>query len=263
MNMLLCSISNKINKSTRSCIYCGKSYIKKDCFEKHMLICELKHNSRKNFEEDEIIVPSQKIMFKMLLELGQKYNRIEEKIEEINKWVVKKKKKINMIEWLNTNITPIIVFDKLFDKISITEEDIKFLLQNSVHDTFNEIFSRTIYNVSETENPIFAFIQKVNVFYIYDLIDGIGTWIELPREGLIKFLNKVHKKVVKVFYDWKLKHSNEVKQSDTFALMCDKTLVKLMSVDFKVEGTLNKIRNLMYSHMKTDMKALVEYEFEF
>jgi len=263
MNMLLSSIIQKNSKSTRCCIYCGKSYVKKDCFEKHMLICELKHNSRKNFEEDEIVIPSQKIIFKMLLELGQKYNRIEEKIEEINKWVVKKKKKINMIEWLNSNITPIIVFDKLIDKICIIEEDIKFLLQNSIFDTFNEIFSRTIYNVSETENPIFAFVQKANIFYIFDSIDSKNIWSELPREGLIKFLNKVHKKIVKVFCDWKKEHANEVKQSDNFALMCDKTLLKLMGTDFKVESTLNKIRNLMYSHMKTDMKALVEYEFEF
>ena len=49
----------------------------------------------------------------MLLELGQKYNRLEEKVDEMSKWITKKKKKINILEWLNTNITPIISFDKL------------------------------------------------------------------------------------------------------------------------------------------------------
>ena len=262
MHKLTSDIPNRIKQPARCCIHCGKSYVKRDSLDKHLLMCELIH-SKKYTEEEEIIIPSQKIMYKMLLELGQKYNRLEEKIDEINKWVVKKKKKINMIEWLNTNITPIIVFDNLLDKIIVTEEDVKFLLQNTFNDTLNEIFSRTIYNFSETENPIFAFVQKANVFYIYDLIDGIGTWTELSREKLVKFLNKIHIKVVQVFYNWKTANIKEVKSNDSFATICDKTMVKIMSVEFKAESTLNKIRNLMYTNMKTDMKALVEYEFEF
>ena len=37
----------------------------------------------------------------------------------------------------------------------------------------------------------------------------------------------------------------------------------MMSVDFRQETILGKIRTNMYGRMKTDMKALVEYEFEF
>jgi hypothetical protein len=36
-----------------------------------------------------------------------------------------------------------------------------------------------------------------------------------------------------------------------------------MNIDFKQEAIFIKIRNIMYTKMKTDMKALVEYEFEF
>jgi hypothetical protein len=36
-----------------------------------------------------------------------------------------------------------------------------------------------------------------------------------------------------------------------------------MSVDFKNDTILSKIRNAMYNKIKTDMKVLVEYEFEF
>ena len=45
--------------------------------------------------------------------------------------------------------------------------------------------------------------------------------------------------------------------------MYDKTLVKIMSVEFKQQSILSKVRINMFSRMKTDMKALVEYEFEF
>ena len=37
----------------------------------------------------------------------------------------------------------------------------------------------------------------------------------------------------------------------------------MMDVDFRQESILGKIKSIMYSKMKTDMKVLVEYEFEF
>jgi hypothetical protein len=233
--------------------------------DKHSVICELLNNSKKSklvIEEDDPL-PSQRKMFQMLIELGMKFNKLEENMEEINKWVVKKKKKINVLEWLNANMTPNIVFDSMIERNIINEEDLKILIDNQFNDTLNEVFTRTIYNFNETENPIFAFVQKANVFYIYDIIDNKKVWVELSRERLIKFLNKVHIKIMKSFYEWKKTKENEIKTNDSFAIMCDKTTVKLMSVEFKQDSILSKVRSMMFNKMKTDMKALIEYEFEF
>ena len=40
-------------------------------------------------------------------------------------------------------------------------------------------------------------------------------------------------------------------------------MVKIMSVEFKQESILSKVRSMMFAKMKTDMKSLVEFEFEF
>ena len=56
---------------------------------------------------------------------------------------------------------------------------------------------------------------------------------------------------------------SEIKNNDNFATICDKTLVKLMSVEFKQENIYIKARNAMYIRMKKDMKELIEYDFEF
>jgi uncharacterized protein YeeX (DUF496 family) len=263
MNKLTNNIPNRIKQPAQCCVHCGKSYIKRANLDKHLVICELLQQSKKKskiiIEEDEPM-PSQRKMFEMLLELGQKYSRLEEKVEELNKWVVKKKKKINILEWLNTNIKPDINFDNIIDKIIIDESDIKCLLDNTFYDVLNEVFSRTIYKFSETENPIFAFVQKQNMFYIYDK-DNI--WVELSRDRLIKFLNKVHTKIFKQFYEWKKSKAFDIKSDDRLATLCDKTLVKITSIEFNQESILSKVKNNMFSRMKTDMKALVEYEFEF
>jgi hypothetical protein len=259
-------IPNKIKQPAQCCVHCGKTYKKRENLNKHVDLCELLHKSKKAgplIIEDDEPLPSQRKMYQMLIDLGQKYNRLEEKMEEMNKWVAKKKKKINVLEWLNTNVTPTITFDFIMEKIIVSEDDVNYLLHNSFYDTMNEVFSRSIYNFNETENPIFAFTQKQNIFYIYDILDDKKVWIELTRERLVKFLNKVHMKIFKAFCDWKQTKKDEIRTNDAFSIMCDKTSIKVLNVEFKQEPCLAKARSAMYTRMKTDMKALVEYDFEF
>jgi hypothetical protein len=262
MNKLAPPIPNMIKQPAQCCVYCGKSYKKKTNLDKHIVLCELLSKTKKGFvieEEEEVL--SQRKMYNILLELGIKFNRLEEKVDELNKWVVKKKKKINVIEWLNANMTPRIKFDNLVEKIIIYQDDVKYLFENSFADTLNQIFSRNIYNLSENEYPIFAFIQKSNVFYIYE--DDQIRWCELTREKLMKFLNRVHMKLLKVYIEYKKENAEKIRDDDSFSILCDKTSVKIMSVDFRQDLILGKIKTNMYTRMKTDMKGLVEYEFEF
>lgn len=266
MNMISHNIPNMIKQPGQCCIYCGKSYKKRINLEKHVILCELLNKSKKRVidkdnDDDNEDTPSNNKIYNILLELGSKFNKLEEKVDELNKWVVKKKKKINVIEWLNTNITPEIKFDNLIEKIIIEDNDIEYLFKNSFADTLNSIFSRSIYNLYESKYPVFAFVQKSNIFYIYE--NEETGWVELNRESLIKFLNKVHMKICRVFSQHKKDNADKICQDDKFSLLCDKTSVKIMNVDFRQESILGKIRANMYSRMKTDMKAILEYEFEF
>lgn len=263
MNKIAPPIPNMIKQPAQCCTHCGKSYKKKTNLDKHIILCELLSKTKKGFviDDDEEDVLSQRKIYSILLELGLKFNKLEEKVDELNKWVVKKKKKINVIEWLNANITSDIKFDNLIEKIIITQDDVKCLFENSFTDTLNQIFSRNIYNLSENEYPIFAFIQKSNTFYIYE--DDQSKWNELTREKLIKFLNRVHMKLLRLYIDYKKENADKIRDDESFSILCDKTSVKIMNVDFRQELIFGKIKTNMYSRMKTDMKGLVEYEFEF
>lgn len=264
MHKIAPPIPNMIKQPAQCCVHCGRSYKKKTNLDKHIIICELLSKSKKGLvleHEDEQDILSQRKIYSILLELGLKFNRLEEKVDELNKWVVKKKKKINVIEWLNANITPDIKFDSLIEKIIITQDDVKCLFENSFADTLNQIFSRNIYNLSENEYPIFAFIQKSNTFYIYE--DDQCKWNELSREKLIKFLNRVHMKLLKVYIEYKKENADKIRDDESFSILCDKTSVKIMNVDFRQDAILGKIKTNMYARMRTDMKGLVEYEFEF
>ena len=271
----LSNIPNKIKQPSACCTYCGKGYKTRTHLEKHALLCEVIYKSKKKLptcleekEKDEEI-PSQLRLFHMLLELGQKYNRLEEKVEEMNKWIVKKKKNVNVLEWLNTHVIPNTLFEHLSELIIICDEDIEFLLNNSFNDTLNNVFTRHIYNVNNVNNvnngilPIFAFDQKANVFYVYGTCESSSNneWINLSNDKLIRFLNIIQMKISKAFQEWKKKHIQQIKENDNISILCDKALIKIMSVEFKQEIILNKIKNMIFTKMKTDMKALIEIEF--
>jgi hypothetical protein len=260
------------------CVWCGKGYKTKVYLEKHVILCELIHKSNKkktvscDYDDVSDDLPSPKKMYQMLLELGYKYSKLEEKMDEVNKFVVKKKKKINVIEWLNSNVVPSLVFDKLIDIIKIDDSDVEYLMENSFLDTMNLVLSRFVY-FKEGESdfmPLFAFVQKVNIFYAFvqtsdkETSDSNnGVWMELPKDKLCLFLMRVQMKISKAFHEWKKPRAEKIREEDSFAILCDKTLIKIMGNEFKSEATFNKMRGVMYNKMKTDMKAMVEYEFEF
>jgi 23S rRNA pseudoU1915 N3-methylase RlmH len=256
------------------CEYCGKEYKRRINYDKHFILCEIIYNARKKdkridreTEETNNELPSQKQMYQMILELALKYHKLEEKVELMSKWVDKKKKKINVLDWLNTSsgLKPELIFDNLADSISILESDINLLFNGNFYDMLNEIFVRNIYDKNESEVSLFAFIQKTNTIFIYSKQNTVSetSWIELSRENLIYFLNKVHYKIVKVLIEWNKKNRENPNFSEKMEEMYNKSNIKLMGIDFKHEPVLSKIKFSIYNKMKKDMKALIEYEFEF
>ena len=260
---------------TKSCCeYCNKEYKTKKALNHHVILCEIVYKAKRrdkttNKESDEIYekLPSQKQMYEMLLEVTLKMTKMEEKMEQMQKWVDKTKKKINVLDWLNnsSNLKPEIEFDSLADNIHILDSDVLLLFDVDFYDTLNEIFIRNIYNKEETNIPLFSFIQKTNTIYVYNKdITSLETgWIELSREKLIYFLNKIHFKIVKTLTEWNKKNIDKINSSDKLAEIYNKAKIKLMSVDFKHDQTLSKVKFSIYNKMKKDMKSLIEYEFEF
>ena len=257
----------RIKLPGQCCTHCGKSYKKRENLDKHILFCGLIHSSKKIvLDDEEVVIPSAKNMYLMLVELGKKYNHLEERMSEMTKWVSKKKKKINVIEWLNTNVEPKIVFDNLWTMIDVIESDATSILEKSFNDVLHDIFARSFCNLEDKDKPIFAFGQKVNSFYIYQMLEQHGRkgWVLASREKLSGFFNKIHRKLTDVFYSWKkLKFLEVGLNKEKFEMACDKAILKLMNVDFRVESIFSKTNSILFHELKTDMKALVEYEFHF
>jgi hypothetical protein len=271
-------LPNRIKQPAICCVYCGKGYKSRTGYEKHAILCELIDRTKKKkklriIDEIDEVMPSNRQMYHMLLELSQKYSNLEKKMEEMSKFVIKQKKKINILEWLNNNLTPAYVFEELPSKITTTNQTIELLLNNTFHDILNDMFEANIYKNNELcgENtnhifPLFALTQKSNTFYYYTAIQGQDQkkyeWRELPRDKLVWFLNIIHMKITKLFTEWKKIHKQEISENDSKSTICDKATIKLMSQEFKQDKYYTKVKSLLYNKMKCDMKTLIEYEFE-
>ena len=262
LNTNLLLMADKPAKHNYTCYCCGKTYKKRETLDKHTVLCEIIDKAKKKKSttvENEEIIPSQKQMYNILVELTLKYRTLEEKMEEAQKWIDKAKKKINIEEWLNKNVKPLITFNDLSEnQIIVTEENIEFLFKNNFIDTFFEVLIKNmdLLKINDENSPIQSFSQKANKIYVYDVsnindINGISILFEeLSREKLVKFGKQIHFKIVKELTEWKNKRGISVDECEKTSQMYNNALMKLMTVDFKQETVVGKIRTGLYNKFK-------------
>jgi hypothetical protein len=249
---------SQLNCLVNCCVNCGKGYKSRTGLDRHLVLCELVHkikSGKKFIEETEPEIPSPKVMYQMILQLAEKYHNLEEKTTEMNKWVVKKKKKMDVVVWLNDSVKPDYEFDGITDRFIICDADVEFMMENCLHETIYRVLIRVL---SDAVVPIFAFNQKSGILYMYEK----EQWTELPADRLTRLLNICQRKISKAMLDWKKKHKEEINSSDAFATRYDKAVLRLMSVEFRSDAQTNKAKNAIYSRLKTDAKTVIEYEFE-
>jgi len=257
---------NKIKQSALCCIYCGKSYKAKLVLDKHLVLCEVSNKTKSQTNnEDETIIPSQKQMYQIIIELALKCSKLENKVNELTRHISKKINKINIIDYLNNNISmkPTILFDNINEIITVEQSDIEYLFHNSFIETLNTIMSRTICQKNNDENsqqlPIATFVEKPNTIYIYtnDVTknDNTPSWMIAPREKIIRFLNIIQLKISKSLSEWRKKNVQTLNENDSQSILYDKTFSKLIGIEFKIDGTYNKFYNNIYHKIKKELNV--------
>jgi hypothetical protein len=243
---------------SNNCPYCAKVYSKKTSFNKHVLMCDFLQKSKqdKKIEEEEINnLPSYKELVTIVQELALKNNRLEEKMSQMEKWIETKKKRVNVIQWLNQHATPSITYTAWCQQIKITPQNLNHLFDNTISDTAIKIIQENLQELL----PIYAFDQKSNVFYIF--VDG--AWIEMTSVNLSNLLIKIQNRLLEEINLWRTNNAAQLHANDKMSDTYNKTIMKLMNINSVQDGTVGKIKTGMYQMIKVDIKNMIEYEFEF
>ena len=253
----------KIKIQKQCCQYCGKEYTRKTSYSRHVILCELLNQTKREkkcIEEETTDIPTIKQLYNIIQELGLKCQNMEIKMNEMQKWVDNKKKKLNVIQWLNLNSQPLINIKEWIQSIQINEEHITILFEQPLIQIILAIIETKIQE-SEKESipiPIYCLTQKPNLFYCYE-----DNWVHFTSEYFSILLNNIHIKLVRTLTNWYDSNLDKINNNDKMQILYNKTMIKLMSVNFTQDvQILSKIKSELFQSLKTDFKY-IEFEFEY
>jgi len=261
-------LSEEVVTNKFCCAVCNKQYTRKSSLDKHRILCDFKMKTkRENQIETEELgdVPTHFQLVKIVQELTLKMIKMEEKMEQMQKWVERKKRKLNVVLWLNTNVNPTIGFlEWVHTALIVKPEHFENLIENTIFHTIQQIFEDNLSEKTDFIYPISCFSQKVGVFYICDKKeDGSPEWRQLILTDMILILKTVQNSMIRELTKWKSDNCHKFDDNDKISILFNKAIIKLMSISFTQDNTLSRIKNSLYNYLKRDLKSVVDFEFEF
>lgn len=235
-------------------------------------------------DDSDIYIPSNKDLYQLVFELVKKYELLEKKVENINKYVIKEKKKINILEWLNNNHIPNNTADSMMEEIGSDENisNVSHLIigdnKPKLSDIVCTILSNKLSCIDSNDGnlmPIVSFSQNPNTIYIFNEVKNNASssqsslhslekkWLELSKEKLSTYLVSIHMYIVKQMSKWKQDNKTRLENDTNLRDAYDKAFVKVMGFNSKSELYYSKAKTIMHGKVKKDIKAFIEYEFEF
>ena len=210
-------------------------------------------------------VPTHYQLVKIVQELTLKIIKMEENMEKMQKWVDKKKRKLNVVMWLNSNVNPTIGFLEWVNTFLIVKPDhFENLMENTIFHTIQQIFEDNLSEKADFIYPISCFSQKVGIFYICDKKeDGSAEWRQLVLTDMILILKTVQNGIIKELTKWKGDNQHKFDDNNKISILFNKAIIKLMNISFSQDNNLSRIKNGLYKYLKTDLKSVVEFDFEF
>ena len=153
-------------------------------------------------------------------------------------------------------------------------------MSNSIVETFQTILEENLTNTNAINTyPIKCFSQKNGVFYVYKINKSMNTntsenksksisetkgeWHPMTFEDSISLLKKIQGALLKEVSNWRTKNKEHIDATDHLSILYNKTIMKLMDITFSKDTIFGKIKANLYTYLKTDLKNLFEYEFEF
>ncbi len=270
--------------TTYVCLYCNKSYIRKSAFNNHQLKCEFiricnnvkskgykdeDKDEDKDEENEELSVKfngSINDMYKLLINLNNKFEKLEADYNEIKKYVNVTKNKINIIEYLNKNYDySEFDFIQFLNSIEVTNNELEKVFEKDYVDGIFQILIDYIEKVKHNNDiPIKAFNNKEGVLYAYIKIPDVGdkhdAWSVIGEDEIKSIYKYFNKKLLPLFLKWK--EVNEKKlDPDDYTLIYVKNMKRVLGTNFEKKNKNAMLQNKLYKYLKVNLKNFVSHDF--
>jgi len=236
-----------------ACPYCHKKFGRISSLQNHSAFCAIQHQGRyaaSNSEQELDIAPIRDIYI-VVQKLVMDNEKLKARIIELEKTSIREKKRMCLIDWLNTNKTPDNTFSQWVNKIKVTKNDFEYALTSNCINSIMEIISK---NITDDTIPVCGFDQKLKTLFIYTN----KSWRIIENEEFYRFIDSIIRKLGKQFNNWMKKNEKEIRKNDEKLHLYTK---KLYAMD--TEEIAKRLYLKLYNHIKYNLKNIIEYEFTF
>lgn len=259
------------------CKKCDKKYYREGSYKKHMLLCSGGNHdtplldSIVNIGLDNRLLKTDGALVghplqSIVIELVKSNSKLRKDIEELKRWTQTKKKKINILEWLNENsekqISTILNYKEYISNLIITRKELEIVFNSDLINGTQTILETYIETTQSEETqsetiPFKSFDQKNNTIYVFT---ENGKWELLSWEDFNKMIFKISKKLLTEFGKWKEENEHQL-YTDEFSSIFIQNTKKVIGGDMPLEKLQNKIHLNLYKYLKKNLQNIIEYEF--
>lgn len=249
-----------------TCATCHRIYHRKSYYSRHVLLCEIMNKSVKERQlenEERSDTPTVRGLYEIILELTKKMNAMDQRLQELAKWTDIKKRKINILEWLNANPEKIGTisgggsFEAFILQLKVTRRHLEYLFRSDYTSTILHILQENLPLEDGTKtNVMKAFEQKANVLYVYTQ----GQWVIATEQLVQTLLYVVDKKLLGEFIKWQTENAVNMADDD-FALKYAVNVKKIMGGNLSREQIYSRLKIDLYKYLKVCLRNITECEF--
>ena len=187
------------------CEFCNKKYIRLAAFNNHVINCKFSRIAKNNIEFDAITNQQIdiKTVYKLLIDLSLKYDKLQDDYNDLKKYVNTTKKKIDIIDYLNQNFKyHDFNYNKFINYIEIGNDQLEIVFEKVYIEGILQILKTHIESLKQSDIniPIKSFNHQEGILYIYG---NDNQWKIIDKTQLNQLIKLFNKKLLALFIEWK------------------------------------------------------------
>ena len=197
---------------------------------------------------------SDKDVIKYLLTVVDKQ---QQQIAELEKWMKKQYKKLDIIHWLNQQYPSQKTFQTWFKNITVERKQLEYIFTHGLIDGLHYILQENLPVEKEESFPIRCFNQKPRTFYIFQ-----GTWKTMKEDDLDEMVSHIRHRIIQEFKKWQDENEAIINDSKRNEIFFD-YVKKVMGGKLSKKKIYEKLRRKLFTYLKFNLRDIVHYSFSF
>ena len=239
-----------------ACDFCSIKKRTKDALTRHTALCKFIHTSAKERcinEDSQEPLPSQHVLLQYIMDLTEKCDRLEQKLDKIQKTCYQQKRK-NFGDFIETLSYTGISFAEWLKSLIVTDEDLEILFKNDLRECIKSILlSSTI----KSQIPFKAFAQRQHGLYVYtnsEDIPDLYKWRLMSIDEFKRIVLIISQRVMRKFTEWQIKNKDDIEINEQLRELQNLYMHKANGGNRTLESNTIDIKKYFISNIQVSLK---------